>query len=325
MSFVGDIYNGMVKKFQEPIADNAMVIGDAIKPLVMSCFLLYVLFLVYKIYTKKDVIFEEIGNAMLLFAVIGAFTFGGQYYYNFVIPFVLNAGDDISRSLISESDSSLSAIDTIYEMFEKPLQVLAKRLEDVDFFDTYLAVWLRNAPDRFALWLSQTIFTIFIAINLLIAKVMVTLLLSVGIIFFCFAAFPSTRGLFTAFTGSALNYILLNVMYSIAASLAASVIKSNDVVGTSTADEMIGGAGTILLSTIIIIFAINQIPSLVSTLTGGVGISPFSIRASGFQKAAKALGLGKAARMIGSKTGQAIRKGASGAWNKSRGKGTAKS
>lgn len=325
MSFVGDIYNGMVTKFQEPIANNAELIGNAIKPLVMSCFLLYILFLVYKIYTKKDVIFEEIGNAMLLFAVIGIFTFGGRYYYDFVIPFVLNAGDDISRELIKDSDTSLSAIDTIYELFEEPLAKIRYDLEHIKLMDTYLGTWLKKAPDRVALWLSQTIFTIFIAINLLIAKVMVTLLLSVGIIFFCFAAFPSTRGLFTAFTGSALNYIMLNVMYSLAANLAASVIKSTDVVGESSVDEMIGGSGTILLSTIIIIFAINQIPSLVSTLTGGVGISPFSIRASGFQKVARALGLGKAARMIGSKTGQAVKKGASGAWNKFRGKGTAKS
>ena len=324
MSFVGDIYNGMVIKFQEPIANNATAIGNAVKPLVMSCFLLYVLFLVYKIYTKKDVIFEEIGNAMLLFAVVGAFTFGGRYYYDFVIPFVLNAGDDISRALVGNSDTSLSAIDTIYELFEEPLAEIRARLDDIGFTQTYIGVWAEHAPQRVALWLSQSIFTLFIALNLLIAKIMVTLLLSVGIIFFCFAAFPSTRGLFTSFTGSALNYILLNVMYSIAANIAASVIKSSSVLGGASSDEMIGGAGAILLSTIIIIFAINQIPTLVSTLTGGIGISPFTISSNGFAKAARALGLGKAARTVGSKTSQAVGRGASGAWNRIRGKGSAK-
>lgn len=327
MSFVGDIYKGMVTKFQEPIATNAELIGNAIKPLVMSCFLLYILFLVYKIYTKKDVIFEEIGNAMLLFAVIGVFTFSGRYYYDYVIPFVLDAGDDISSALITDpnaSSDSVTAVDTVYNLFELPLAVIRARLDDIGFTQTYIGVWAENAPARLALWLSQSIFTLFIAINLLIAKVMVTLLLSVGVIFFCFAAFPSTRGLFTAFTGAALNYILLNVMYSIAANIAASVIKSNDVVGESSADEMIGGAGTILLSTIIIMFAVNQIPSLVSTLTGGIGISPFTISSSGFAKAARFMGINKAARMVGSKTGQTVRKGASGAWNKLRGKASAK-
>ena len=251
MSFVGDIYDHMVTKFEEPIADNAMAIASAIKPLVMSCFLLYVLFLVYQLYTKKDFIYQEMVNAMLVFAIVGSFTYGGRYYYDFVIPFVLNAGDEIAASLTGSSGGSLSAVDTVYEIFEAPLQVIRDRLDDIGFTETYIGVWAEYAPERFALWLSQTIFTLFIAINLLIAKVMVTLLLSVGVIFFCFSAFPSTRGLFTSYTGLALNYILLNVMYSVAATIAGAVIQSTAVNGASP-KEMIGGAGTILLSTIII-------------------------------------------------------------------------
>lgn len=59
MSYIGDVYNGMIEKFQEPVASNAQVLASAIKPLIMSCFLLYVLFLVYKLYTKKDFVIEE--------------------------------------------------------------------------------------------------------------------------------------------------------------------------------------------------------------------------------------------------------------------------
>lgn len=323
MSFIGDIYNHMVTKFEEPIVNNATAIGSAVKPLVMSCFLLYVLFLVYKVYTNKDFIVEEMVNAMFLFAVIGSFTFGGKYYYDFVIPFVLNAGDEIASSLLGGSSTSLSAVDTIYNTFEEPLQVLRDRLDNYDWNETYVGTWIEIAPDRFALWLSQTIFTLFIAINLLIAKVMVTLLLSVGIIFFCFAAFPATRGLFTSFTGLALNYILLNIMYSVAATIAASVIKSTTLGGAS-AIELIGGSATILLSTIIITLAINQIPTLVSTLSGGIGISPFTISASGIAKASRSVGLTKAARFTGSKAASGVKSVATSAWNKFRGKGSAR-
>lgn len=323
MSFIGDIYNGMIQKFQEPIATNAQAIASAIKPLIMSCFLLYVLFLVYKLYTKKDFIIEEIINAMVLFAVVGTFTYAGNYYYNYVIPFVQNSGDQIASSLTGGiGGTSISAVDTVYNLFEAPQELLRKRLEKIGITETYIGVWAELAPARFALWASQTIFTLFIAINLLIAKIMVTLLLSVGILFFCFAVFPATRGLFTSFTGLALNYILLNIMYSLAAKIAATVITSTAVQSTS-AEAMIGGAGTILVSVIIITLAINQIPTLVSSLTGGVGISPFTISGNGFTKIASALGLNKAARAAGSKTVETTKKAASSAWNKFRGTGSA--
>lgn len=322
MSFIGDIYNGMITKFQEPIAANAKAIASAIQPLIMSCFLLYVLFLVYKLYTRKDFIIEEIINAMVVFAVVGTFTYAGNYYYSYVIPFVQNSGDQIASSLTGGSSSSISAVDTVYNLFEAPLQVLRDRLDDIGITETYIGVWAELAPARFALWGSQTIFTLFIAINLLIAKIMVTLLLSVGVLFFCFAVFPATRGLFTSFTGLALNYILLNIMYSLAANIAASVITSTAVQSTS-AEAMIGGAGTILVSVIIITLAINQIPTLVSSLTGGVGISPFTISGNGFARAAGALGLSKAVRNTGSKAAQGTKNVARKVWNKFRGTGSA--
>lgn len=321
MSFIGDIYNGMVDKFQEPIVTNAKAIGTAIQPLIMSCFLLYVLFLVYKLYTKKDFIIEEMMNALLLFAVVGTFTFAGSYYYDYVIPFVQSSGDQIASALTGTTSSSVSAVDTVYNLFEAPLKTLRDRLEDIGITETYIGVWAELAPARFALWLSQTIFTLFIAINLLIAKIMVTLLLSVGVLFFCFAVFPATRGLFTAFTGLALNYILLNVMYSLAAKMASDVITSVAIKNTGS-ESMIGGAGTILISVIIITLAINQIPTLVSSLTGGVGISPFTISGSGFTKAARALGFGKLANKAGNAIANKTKSGATKAWNKFRGKGS---
>lgn len=323
MSFIGDIYDEMVTKFQEPIARNAEAIGSAIQPLVMSCFLLYVLFLVYKLHTKKDFMIEEIINAMVLFTIVGVFTYGGRYYYDYIIPFVQNSGDQIASSLTSQgvvSGTSVSAVDTVYNLFEGPQKVLRERLDNIGITETYIGVWAELAPSRFALWVSQTIFTLFIAINLLIAKVMVTLLLSVGVIFFCFAAFPATRQLFSSFTGLALNYILLNVMYSLAAKIAATVITSTVVKGT--AEDMIGGAGTILVSVIIITLVINQIPTLVSSLTGGVGISPFTISGNGFTKAGA--GLRKATGTVANKTAAATKNVASKTWNKFRGNGSAK-
>lgn len=220
MSFIGDIYNGMITKFQEPIAANAKAIASAIQPLIMSCFLLYVLFLVYKLYTNKDFIIEEIINAMVVFAVVGTFTYAGNYYYSYVIPFVQNSGDQIASSLTGGSSSSISAVDTVYNLFEAPLQVLRDCLDDIGITETYIGVWAELAPARFALWGSQTIFTLFIAINLLIAKIMVTLLLSVGVLFFCFArisCYKRTIYLFYRVSiklHSAKHYVLTSCKYS---------------------------------------------------------------------------------------------------------------
>lgn len=287
MSFIGDIYTTTAAKFAEPVASYASKLGTAAAPLFGAAFGAYILYQAYKLYTNKDISIEHIIHIIVVFGVI-AFFIGANGQYTKVIAFVQGAGDGLAASLSNTpSATATSAIDTIYNLYEAPFKELDSRLDT--FTDIgYLVEYLEQLPARFALWLSQTIFTVFIAINLLIAKIMVSLLLSVGILFIMFSAYQPTRNLFTSWVGLALNYIFLNVMYSLAAGISADIIK-NTVVKGGSATALIEGSGTILVSTVIIVLAINQIPTLVSSLTGGVGISAFTITPSTMRQAASSL------------------------------------
>ena len=86
-------------------------------------------------------------------------------------------------------------------------------------------------------------------------------------------------------------------MYAIAAGISAEIIKSTVIKDGAGAMAIISGSGTILISTVIIVLAINQIPTLVSSLTGGVGISAFTITPSTMRQAAS--GLMRGASSIG--------------------------
>ncbi|MCQ9124684.1 type IV secretion system protein [Rodentibacter caecimuris] len=314
-SFIGSIYDELVTQFSEPVSTYATKIGTAAAPLFGAAFGAYIVFQAYKLYTNKDISIENIINVILVFGVI-AFFIGANDQYSKVISFVQNAGDGLSASLSdTPSAKATSAIETIYDLYQKPLDkleenYLAKKSSNMTAIGD-LVDYLEQVPARASLWLSQTIFTVFIAINLLIAKVMVSLLLSVGIIFIMFAAYQPTRNLFTSWIGLALNYIFLNVMYSLAAGIAATVIQKKVMTTSDSVMDLIAGSGIILLATIIIVFAINQIPTLVSSLTGGVGISAFTITPSSFS------GMGNLARraLFGKKSAEEAGKGHKGLVN----------
>ncbi|MDO4729502.1 MAG: type IV secretion system protein [Bacteroidota bacterium] len=273
MSIVTELYTKIVTGFESNIATYAKSIATTIKPLVAAAFLLYILYIIYRMYSKKDAIYAEFYNMIGAFALVGLFTYAGSAYYDTVIPFVKNAGDEIASKLISSSTDSMTTVDTVYQAFEKAKDEMWKIIENQkSIFKADIVVYIEYALPIVLIYLSQFVFTVAITINLLIAKIMVSLLLSVGIIFFIFACFPTTRSMFQQWTGLALNYIFLNLLYALSAIITANMFKTY----ISEPDNIIANSAIIFIATVIIVLALNQIPTMVSSLTGGVGISPYS-------------------------------------------------
>ncbi|EIO8946022.1 type IV secretion system protein, partial [Salmonella enterica] len=131
--------------------------------------------------------------------------------------------------------------------------------------------------------------TIFLALS----TFMVGLLLSVGILFICFSPFQTTRSMFTSWCGSCLNYILLNVFYTISFGFVLGMIQSLTIKDPNAVT--LTSVVTLLLIIAISVFLIEQIGTLCSTLTGGVGINGLTSAANGFG--------GKAASGIARATG----------------------
>lgn len=323
-SFIATIYTKVTKVFVDNVDTYAGKIAGQAKPVIMAAFLLYMLYVVYRMYSKKDALWEEFTNKIILFSIVGAFAAVGEHYSN-VINFVLEAGDEIASSLSSNATGSVSAVDNVYNAFQEGIDSIKQKWNDQSWWDSFSGESVDYLIALAFLYLSQFLFAVIIAVNLLIAKIMVVLLLSVGIIFISFSVFPATRNMFFSFLGLCFNYIFLNVLYSVAAKLASDYIKGTFNVG-NLADSVVANSFESLVTVAIIVLAINQIPTLVSSLTGGVGISAFTISSSSFAKMGS---LAKRA-LFGNKGGRkglvngaaALGKKTMGMW-KNRGSGTA--
>lgn len=97
-------------------------------------------------------------------------------------------------------------------------------------------------------------------------------------IYMLFFFFPTTRSMFTSWCGSCLNYILLNVFYTISFGFVVTLIEKNMVKDGNVTIMMVV---TLLLVILISVFLIEQIGTLCSTLTGGVGINGLTSAANG--------------------------------------------
>ncbi|TMQ40899.1 hypothetical protein AO053_00275 [Haemophilus influenzae biotype aegyptius] len=325
-SFIANIYTKVAKIFVENVDKYASNIAGQAKPVIIAAFLLYMLYVVYRMYSKKDALWEEFTNKIILFAIVGAFATTGEHYSN-VISFVLNAGDEIAAKLSTNATGSISSVDNVYNAFQTDIDEIKMQWNDQGFWSKWTGANVDLLVALLFLYIAQFLFAVIIAVNLLIAKIMVVLLLSVGIIFISFSVFPATRNMFFSFLGLCFNYIFLNVLYSVAAKLASDYIQGT-FNPSNLSTSVITSSFESLVTVAIIVLAINQIPTLVSSLTGGVGISAFTISSHSFGKMAN---LAKQA-LFGKKGGRkglvnGAASGAKAAWNtwKNRGSGKASS
>lgn len=102
---------------------------------------------------------------------------------------------------------------------------------------------------------------------------MVGILLSIGGVFILFSAWPTTRNMFTAWVGSCFNYIFLNIAYACLFKVLIQYI--NQYINTNSVAISENLWSVICIAVVFLIgkFLLAQISTLISTLTGGVGIN----------------------------------------------------
>lgn len=102
-------------------ATNAAKVAQAISPVFFAAIALYVIYLIYEItYSQRDVIMSEVTKNIGAFALVGAFTYSAPYYSEFVIPFVMHAGSDLSAAVTGNS-SSATSVDNLWNMLSVTL------------------------------------------------------------------------------------------------------------------------------------------------------------------------------------------------------------
>lgn len=312
-SIVQDLFNDMSTLVTENMGANIAAVASAISPVMISAIGIYAVLVVYQmIYTEKEHYVGEIIKNVLALAVVGAFTLSASYYMDYVVPFVMNAGDDLSSVLVGGAPAP-SALDQFIDVLADGVQKTFEQMTFNPFSDDF-GTSMQSLTAIIIVLIGGIPFVVFGTAYLIVAKFMVGLLLTVGPIFVCFSFFPSTRSMFTSWTGQCLNYVLMTVLFTLVETVLLAFIKDHMAPGGEFKIEWVG---VIQLAVVffVCIFLLVQVPVLSSSLTGGVGIN--GLNSSVSSMGSKGAGLARAAGSLATSVGGAV-------WNKITGKGGVK-
>ncbi|WP_180558402.1 type IV secretion system protein [Arsenophonus endosymbiont of Apis mellifera] len=294
MQIYKDFSDFLDKTIAEQVTANFNTLYSYIFPMWSTLVVIYFVIEAWAIiYGHKEMIINELVQKMLVLSVVTVFMGASSVYGTEVVPFVMKSGEQVAAGLTSsESGNNIDAIiNKITELGRGIIEdysessVLGMIAGAITFLIKLILVSVMGG-----------MFVMYAAAYLLMAKVMVGILLSLGGIFIGFAAFPATRQMFTAWVGSCLNYIFLNIGYAILFSIMLKYIT--DYMAEHNA-EIIGNLWSTFSIAMVFgigIFLLQQVATLMSILTGGVGINGLVGAVNGFVKtAAQATGLSKAA------------------------------
>lgn len=332
-TIVQDLFNDMTRLVTENLDANIAAIAAVISPLMIAAVGMYAVLVVYQmIYTEKEHYVGDIIKNVLALAVVGAF-FGNTAYYAEVKSFVMNAGDDLSSVLVGGAPAP-AALDQFIDVLADGVQKTFDKMTFNPFSDDF-GKSMQGMIAILIVLIGGIPFVIFCTAYLIVAKFMVGLLLTIGQIFICFAFFPSTRNMFTSWTGQCLNYVLMMVLFTLVETVLLAFIKAHMAPGGEFTLEWVG---VIQLAVVffVSIFLLAQVPVLSSSLTGGVGINGLNSSVSGMVSKGGNLARGAAggaakysgANWLGNKAkagaAAGIKTGAGAVWNKVTGKGGVK-
>lgn len=276
------LYDDVTQIIDHQITSNVTALSYTALPFITAAIMCYCVFVAYKIITaQNDMFISEIIHNLVVLALVGAVCYSSGYYQRYVIPFVLGAGDDLSSSLFGHTAVGTSALDSFLEGVNRSLEAMEDRM-NFGFLDDW-ALGMQAVIYWIVLWISAGIFAVYATAYLLVAKFMVGILLSVGTIFICFSMFPATRGMFTAWVNQCANYIFLTLGYSLVLNTFLQFINSKFSVSNGELTFM--DIAQMVMVLFIGIFIMGQVGSLISSITGGVGINGLSHGITGGLKA----------------------------------------
>ena len=314
INLVAGMFETLENAITEQVASNFETLYTVVLPIWTTGVIIYYVVTVWEIiYGDKQIIINEFITKFMVLAVITAFLGGSAVYTANVVPFVMKSGQELAGQLIGGDSGTTGQmidgmINSVIELGKKEY----KDIGDAGMFDK-IGVAIMFAIKCIILFITAGAFIIYSSAYLIMAMVMVGILLSLGGIFIMFAAFPSTRQMFTSWVGSCLNYIFLNISYAILFSMMIKYLNAfmleNATEGND--DNNLWVIAMVGLTFAIGCFLLQQVAVLVSQLTGGVGINGLVGAVNGFAgRGMQSLGLGargagKAANVVGNTASKA--------------------
>lgn len=332
-----DVAEGIFKSIEAAIngkvVENFKIIYGIIFPIWSVGVILYYIVQAWDIiYSDKQIIVNEFVKHFMVLALVTTFLGANSIYIDSVVPAVMNSGQEIAAKLVSDEggQGGTSTGKMIDKMIDQIIDIADREkevAENASWYDKAGAMIL-FITKILILAIFAGAFILYATAYLIVAMVMVGILLSLGGFFIAFAAFPVTRQMFTAWVGSCFNYIFLNIGYAIMFSILIQYL--NQFIDANYSEEQTGLWVNFIIALVFAIgvFLIQQVATLMSILTGGVGINGLTGATNAFVgKAAGALGLRAAARGAGglaSRAGGGIAGGVRAGWTALKGGGRIK-
>lgn len=232
-----------------------------ISPLVAAGFGLYVLLIVAS-YMRgenddpiQDFLFRMLGWGLVITLGLNA-----TMYTDHVVPFINGLGEDLAGTVGTQFGSA-AALDTMVNKFLDSFINMYTLADGIK--QTMFAVLAIVTVSLFA-----GAFMVVAIAYIILAKLALGILVAVGPLFIASALFPATRDLFKAWTGQILNYAFLVMLFSFAAQIEIAMVSS-----LIPADLSLSSLLKVNLICAVMVFVSLNLPSLASSLAGGVGIS----------------------------------------------------
>jgi type IV secretion system protein VirB6 len=213
--------------------------------------------------------------------LVCAFSLSAPFYIEYVKEPVIAIPDDVARLISGVSDTSASAVDTMMEKNHEYVGGFWTAIGEMGFTDFDMGVIFEAILVSIVVYFFGTIFVIIAFSYLMVAKILINVVLLIGPAFIMFSFFAPTREYFMKWFGQLLNYIFLVVIFTAVFNLlfnVISVIDPTSLAGDYAVVQSAKALGSIIIllfTYLLFIAVIMAVPSLASSLTGGVGISPF--------------------------------------------------
>ena len=307
VNMLTDMYKELTDFISTNLSSYVSDINSIFIPLMSACFGLYFVWKWGLIHFKGDpnAFGDMLVNGLKLIVIMSGIV-GSGWYLSTVVPFVMDAGDEIASKLVGAS-GSFSGLEGVIQQINDNGKRILEATNELSLWDSDISTILAASMALILFYVGGTVFVIYAAATMLIAKFMVGLLLIIGPLYLMMAMYEQTVSFTKQWIGQAFNYILLNVFITMTISI---LIKFMDKQFPTGSEMGLGGALYSLIAFAMGVFIIGQIPSFVSTITGGTGIS-------GITGAANQTGsmMFNTASKLGSEAGAHLGKGVSGIGN----------
>lgn len=251
------------------IADFARLISPVMGSAVITWFVVWA----WRYIREEQPITDLIWRFFLL-SIVCFFAFSAPYYANTIIPMVNSIPTDLSSAFISGGGNG--SLQNIADEMMKSNRDVVNKLWDEASFGSITGIDFDNLANvTAATVVIGGLGTLYVGIGLLlmlVAKLMLNVILALGPAFIAAAFFPALRNYFTHWINQLVNYTVLTTLIAVVFSGQLTLISDLAILtpeGNLPPDRV----DKLAVLYIISIATLVLIPSLASSLSGGMGLN----------------------------------------------------